>query len=55
MTEREPEEQEGPIIRDRRRLDPETGAVREPAAPAGASVDDGAPAPPGTTDGAGAL
>jgi len=34
VTEREPEEQEGPIIRDRRRLDPETGAVREPAAPA---------------------
>ena len=50
MTEREPEEQEGPIIRDRRRLDPETGAVREPAAPAGDSVVDSAPAPPGTTD-----
>jgi molecular chaperone GrpE len=50
VTEREPEEQEGPIIRDRRRLDPETGAVREPAAPAGDSVDDGAPAPIGTTD-----
>ena len=30
-------EHEGPIIRDRRRVDPETGAVREPAAPAGAS------------------
>ncbi len=45
MTEREPEEQEGPIIRDRRRLDPETGAVREPAAPAGDGVDDSAPAP----------
>ena len=50
MTERDPEEQEGPIIRDRRRLDPETGAVREPAAPAGGSVDDGAPEPTGTTD-----
>ena len=33
MTERDPEEHEGPIIRDRRRLDPETGAVREPTAP----------------------
>ena len=57
MTEREPEEQDGPIIRDRRRLDPETGAVREPAAPAGDGVDDGAtqpPAPAGTT-GEGAL
>ena len=50
MTEREPEAQEGPIIRDRRRLDPETGAVREPAAPAGDSVDDSAPAPARTTD-----
>ena len=39
MTERprsdEQQEREGPIIRDRRRLDPETGAVREPVAPAG--------------------
>ena len=50
MTEREPEEQDGPIIRDRRRLDPETGAVREPAAPAGDSVDDSAPQPTSTTD-----
>ncbi len=54
MTEREPEEHEGPIIRDRRRLDPETGAVRHPAAPAeGAAaegVDEGA-AP--ATDGGG--
>jgi molecular chaperone GrpE len=56
VTEREPEEQEGPIIRDRRRLDPETGAVREPAAPAGDGVDDGAPAPtPAGTTGDGAL
>ena len=30
-------EHEGPIIRDRRRLDPETGAVREPA-PAGSQA-----------------
>ena len=53
MTEREPEEQDGPIIRDRRRLDPETGAVREPTAPAGGGLAadgvDGAPAPAGTT------
>ena len=55
MTEREPEEQEGPIIRDRRRLDPETGAVREPAAPAGDSVDDSAPTSTLTTGGEGAL
>ena len=50
MTEREPEGHEGPVIRDRRRLDPETGAVREPATPAGDSVDDSAPAPTGTTE-----
>jgi len=50
VTEREPEEQEGPIIRDRRRLDPETGAVREPAAPAGDGVDDSAPAPADAAD-----
>jgi molecular chaperone GrpE len=54
VTEREPEEQEGPVIRDRRRLDPETGAVREPAAPAGDGVDDAAPAPADAA-GAGAL
>ena len=41
MTEREPEEHEGPIIRDRRRLDPETGAVREPTAPAGDQAGEG--------------
>ena len=40
----EQHEHEGPIIRDRRRLDPETGAVRKPAAPAG---DAGAPSDPG--------
>ena len=50
MTEREPEEQEGPIIRDRRRLDPETGAVREPAAPAGDGVAESAPAPTDASD-----
>jgi len=50
VTEREPEEQEGPIIRDRRRLDPETGAVREPAAPAGDGVDDTAPEPTDASD-----
>jgi molecular chaperone GrpE len=49
VTEHEPEEHEGPIIRDRRRLDPETGAVREPTAPAspdvgGGTADESAPA-----------
>jgi molecular chaperone GrpE len=38
------EEHQGPVIRDKRRIDPETGEVREPAeAPA--------PAPPADTDG----
>jgi molecular chaperone GrpE len=58
VTEREPEEPDGPIIRDRRRVDPETGAVREPAAPAGDGVDDSAPVPataPAGTTGEGAL
>jgi molecular chaperone GrpE len=49
VTEREPEEQDGPIIRDRRRLDPETGAVREPAAPAGEGADGTSPQAPGAT------
>ena len=52
MTEREPEEQDGPVIRDRRRLDPETGAVREPAAPAGDGDVDSTPAPGTTGEGA---
>ena len=43
MTEREPEEHEGPIIRDRRRIDPETGAVREPPASAGDGADGTSP------------
>jgi len=38
----ESDEPLGPIVRDKRRLDPETGAVREPAAPP-------APAGPGDT------
>ncbi len=35
MTERrdDAEEREGPVIRDKRRIDPKTGKVREPAAP----------------------
>jgi len=56
------EERDGPVIRDRRRLDPETGAVRETAAPvegqAGAEADaPGAPDPgsDGTRDAGGAL
>ncbi|MCW2945564.1 MAG: GrpE protein [Actinoallomurus sp.] len=41
------EEREGPVIRDKRRIDPTTGKVREPATPA-----PGAPAPsaPSATD-----
>ena len=50
MTEREPEEHEGPIIRDRRRLDPETGAVREPTAPAEGVADGPSPEAEGGTD-----
>jgi len=52
VTEREPEEHEGPIIRDRRRLDPETGAVREPTAPAGEGADGASPEAVGTTEAA---
>lgn len=37
--------QTGPVIRDRRRLDPETGQVREPGAEAEATVPGPAPAP----------
>ncbi len=46
MTERrdDAEEREGPVIRDKRRIDPETGKVREPATPAPeAPADDSAP------------
>ena len=53
MTDREPEdpqEPEGPIIRDRRRLDPETGAVREPAAPAGVGTVGASPDASDATD-----
>ena len=40
MTERhdDAEEREGPVIRDKRRIDPETGKVREPAEPAPGSA-----------------
>lgn len=31
---------DGPVIRDKRRIDPDTGAVREPAAPAAGSAAD---------------
>ena len=34
---REGSEPEGPVIRDKRRFDPVTGQVREPAAPAGSA------------------
>jgi molecular chaperone GrpE len=36
-------EAQGPVVRDKRRLDPETGAVREPAAPAAAGPAPGGP------------
>ena len=39
--ERDPTEEHGPVVRDKRRIDPETGAVREPAA------GDSPPAPAG--------
>jgi molecular chaperone GrpE len=38
----QPEEQQGPIVRDKRRIDPTTGALREPVMPA--------PAAPGVPD-----
>jgi molecular chaperone GrpE len=37
------EERQGPVIRDKRRIDPETGKVREPAKPAPAAPAEGAP------------
>lgn len=48
MTERhdDAEEREGPVIRDKRRIDPETGKVREPAEPAPGSP----PSAPTATD-----
>jgi molecular chaperone GrpE len=50
VTERrdDAEERQGPVIRDKRRIDPETGKVREPAEPAPAAPDD--EAPPGEKD-----
>jgi molecular chaperone GrpE len=44
----------GPVVRDRRRLDPETGQVRQPeggADPAGADAPTGSDADPGTAGG----
>jgi molecular chaperone GrpE len=48
VTERhdDAEEREGPVIRDKRRIDPETGKVREPAEPAPGST----PSAPTATD-----
>jgi len=39
MSERDDVLGDGPVIRDKRRIDPETGAVREVAAPAATSAD----------------
>jgi molecular chaperone GrpE len=44
---REQAPEEGPVIRDKRRLDPETGQLREPAAQAAAPAAPGSPAAPG--------
>jgi len=46
VTERrdDAEEREGPVIRDKRRIDPKTGKVREPAEPAPGSPPDAPPA-----------
>ncbi len=49
--ESDPEEQRGPTVRDRRRIDPDTYEVREPqsaAAPAPGAADSGTPTPEGT-------
>jgi molecular chaperone GrpE len=48
------EEHQGPVIRDKRRIDPETGEVREPAetpAPAPSAASGGAAAAAGKEDG----
>jgi molecular chaperone GrpE len=53
---REQAPEEGPVIRDKRRLDPETGQLREPAAQAAAPAAPADPGPgngPGTTEGLG--
>ncbi|MFC5754965.1 nucleotide exchange factor GrpE, partial [Actinomadura rugatobispora] len=52
-TKGEGEEREGPVIRDKRRIDPQTGAVREPAAQPQAPGAPGGAAPGGATPGGG--
>jgi molecular chaperone GrpE len=51
---REELEHQGPVIRDKRRIDPETGELRTPAAPANVSnpADVSAPGEPGAAPGA---
>ncbi|GAA3954490.1 hypothetical protein GCM10023085_41220 [Actinomadura viridis] len=55
-TKGEGEEREGPVIRDKRRIDPETGEVREPATaappPPGAAGSAPGATAPGADDGA---
>nr|BFE32364.1 hypothetical protein GCM10010200_046150 [Actinomadura rugatobispora] len=52
-TKGEGEEREGPVIRDKRRIDPQTGAVREPAAQPQPPGAPGGAAPGGATPGGG--
>lgn len=47
------EAQQGPVVRDRRRLDPQTGKVRETYAGAASGSDPGAPAEPAAPTGNG--
>ena len=51
---REQAPEEGPVIRDKRRLDPETGQLREPAVQSAGPAAPGAPMAPGHEPGAGA-
>ena len=44
------EEHQGPVVRDKRRVDPVTGELREPATPAPAAGDTAAAAPADDTE-----
>jgi molecular chaperone GrpE len=49
----QPDEQQGPIVRDKRRIDPTTGALREPAASQPAPAAPGSEVPDSPADGLG--